>query len=99
MSYVYPFLGVDEHTKLRVWNKGARIEGKDSTIWRKDSCGNVIKYDDHGNTFSLHGWEIDHIKPRAKGGPTTWDNLQPLYWRLNRIKSDDYPWDCSMVQP
>lgn len=34
--------------------------------------------------------EIDHIKPIAKGGKSTPDNLQTLCRRCNRMKGDSY---------
>lgn len=34
--------------------------------------------------------EIDHIKPIAKGGKSTYDNLQTLCRRCNKIKGDKY---------
>ena len=34
--------------------------------------------------------EIDHIKPIAKGGKSTYDNLQTLCKRCNREKGDNY---------
>jgi len=98
MSYKYPFSGVEEEGKLSVWNKGREIvqDGKkfDSSIWRHDICGNVMKYSEHGNTDSDNGWEIDHIKPSALGGTNNLSNLQPLQWENNRKKSDTYPWSC-----
>ncbi len=94
MSYQYPFLSTDEPTKLQVWQKGQVIAGYDAAVWRHDTCGAVMCYSEHGNTDSKHGWEIDHIIPQAKGGKTTWDNLQPLNWENNRAKSDTYPWSC-----
>lgn len=97
MPYSYPFSTTDETTKKAVWNKGRIIEGYDAAIWRWDTCGNVMKYSEHGNTNSEYGWEIDHIKPRASGGQTTLANLQPLNWKVNRAKGDTYPWNCSML--
>ena len=94
MAYVYPFSGSDEPNKREVWKKGREISGYDSNVWRHDVCGAVMKYSEHGNTGSKHGWEINHIQPQAKGGPTTWDNLQPLNWENNRQKADKYPWAC-----
>jgi 5-methylcytosine-specific restriction endonuclease McrA len=94
MSYRYRFFNADEGTKRAVWNKGQPIAGLDSNIWRKDECGHRMKYSDHGNTASSYGWEIDHIYPLAKGGRTTLENLQPLYWENNRRKGDTYPWYC-----
>lgn len=51
----------------------------------------------YGNVNSEYGWEIDHIKPVAKFGTDDLDNLQPLQWKNNRGKSDNYPhWSCSI---
>lgn len=96
MIYKYPFRAADEQTKLAVWRKGKPIAGYDEKIWRRDACGHAMKYSDHGNTESIYGWEIDHIKPVSAGGRDTLDNLQPLYWETNRSKADQWPWDCSM---
>jgi 5-methylcytosine-specific restriction endonuclease McrA len=94
-AYVYPFTDADEETKKAVWNKGQPIPGYNSAEWRRDVCGHAIRYSDHANTNSEYGWEIDHIFPRAKGGRTTLDNLQPLFWQTNRRKGDNYPWSCN----
>lgn len=98
MAYTYPFKGTDEQSKRAVFNKGKVViqKGKtfDSAIWRYDKCGHVMKYSDHGDTNSKFGWEIDHIKPTAKGGSDSIDNLQPLYWENNRTKGDSYLWSC-----
>ena len=77
-----------------VWNKGAEIPGRDSKLWRRDKCGHIINRADYGNTKSEYGWEVDHIKPVAKGGSDDLSNLQPLYWETNRDKSDTHPWQC-----
>ena len=100
MAYNYPFKGTNEKTKLAVWAKGKIIndsKGKswDKNVWRWDKCGNVMKYSEHGNRNSKHGWEIDHIKPTAKGGTDDLSNLQPLNWNNNSKKDDTYPWSCS----
>lgn len=92
MYYQYPFTGASEQLKLAVWNKGKVCVQNgithDATIWRWDAYGNVMKYSDHGNTNSKHGWEIDHIYPVSRGGSNTLDNLQPLQWQNNRSKGD-----------
>ena len=92
MAYQYPFLSADEATKKAVFAKGSEIAGFDPTIWRRDICGHAMNYSDHGNTESEYGWEIDRISPEAKGGQSTLDNLQPLYWKNNRKKGDTHPW-------
>jgi 5-methylcytosine-specific restriction endonuclease McrA len=99
MPYNYPFKTIDESLKLKVWNKGTIVPDKDGKHWdpkewRYDKCGKPIKYNEHGNTNSDVGWEIDHIIPTSKNGPDTLENLQPLQWENNRRKGDDYPWNC-----
>ncbi|WP_395735101.1 HNH endonuclease signature motif containing protein [Prosthecobacter sp.] len=97
MPYQYNFSQTDEATKKKVWEKGTAVEGYDAAVWRRDICGKVMKYSEHGNVDSEYGWEIDHIKPLSANGTNTWDNLQPLNWKVNRAKSDTYPWSCSML--
>lgn len=86
-----------EVEKLQVWQKGMIIPGKDASKFRKDSCGATMEYSKHGDTTN-YGWEIDHIKPVAKGGASIISNLQPLQWENNRHKADNYPsWDCKVT--
>ncbi len=51
------------------------------------------------DNYGKDGWEIDHIKPCAKFDLTkpeeqrkcfNYKNLQPLWWRENRLKKDKY---------
>ena len=80
-----------------VWRKGQIVAGQDPGTYRKDACGAWIGRSEYGNTNSQYGWEIDHVRPVAKGGGDELNNLQPLQWQNNRGKSDDYPnYSCAI---
>ena len=80
-----------------VWQKGIIITGYDPNVYRKDTCGAWMRKDAYGNTNSDYGWEIDHIRPKSRGGTDELSNLQPLQWENNRHKGDDYPqWSCKI---
>jgi len=75
-----------------IWNSICRVErGRVSNkmrfaIYKRDHyrcklCGK-------SDTFDY--LEIDHIKPIAKGGKSTYDNLQTLCRRCNKEKGDKY---------
>jgi len=88
-------LGFWDFTVEAVWNRGVMVSGYDPAVWRQDKCGAWIRRDHYGNTDSQHGWEIDHIRPVSDGGGDELANLQPLHWRNNRGKGDNYPtWSC-----
>jgi HNH endonuclease len=88
---LYYFIYAAEQLKREVFNKGEVIPGYDGWRWRRDQCGLVMDYSEHGNRDSKNGWEIDHIFPRSRGGGDHIDNLQPLNWKTNVAKGDDYP--------
>ena len=71
--------------------KATIIDGKDSSLYRKDKYGNPIFYRSYGKE-TPQGWEIDHFLPVSKGGTDRIDNLQPLQWAENRRKSNHYPY-------
>ncbi len=67
----------------QVWDKGRKIRGRNPNLWRKDDFDNPMykpAYGTGGNT----GWEIDHKKPKVKGGSDALSNLRPLNTEKNR---------------
>jgi len=82
----------DESTIEAVWKKGT--PEPNVPLFCKDVCGSSMKRDEYGKAREW-GWEIDHIKPVAKGGSDEIENLLPLQWENNRHKGDDWPnWTC-----
>ena len=63
MSYAYPFSDAEEKLKKDVWEKGKPVLKYNALKYRRDICGSLMEYSEHGNTFSSFGWEIDHIIP------------------------------------
>lgn len=74
-----------------VWNKALIDPNNDPNVFRKDYAGAWIRRDQYGERETKYGWEIDHMKPLAKGGSDSIENLVPLHWKNNARKSDDYP--------
>ncbi len=81
-----------------VWEKGSTdgIPIDRITKERWDECGALIKRDQHGKESDT-GWEIDHVYPKELKGDKTPINLQPLHWKNNRAKSDNWPRYTSAV--
>ena len=75
-----------------IWNSLCRVErGRVSnkmrfSIYERD--GYRCRY--CGRTEASDYLEIDHIKPIAKGGKSTYENLQTLCKRCNQMKSDKF---------
>ena len=85
----------EQSTIDAVWQKGQVVTGYNPNLYRKDSCGAWMTKSEYGNTNSVYGWEIDHIKPSSIGGSDELYNLQPLQWENNRHKGDQWPnWFC-----
>lgn len=74
-----------------IFAKATPIHGKDSSLYRKDSCGNVIYRRSYGLETTM-GWEVDHNFPKAKGGSDNSRNLKPLQSSENARKGDTYPY-------
>lgn len=74
----------------KAWEKGTPVRGKNPDVWRKDPYGNLIRKPSYG-TQGEYGWELDHRKPRSRGGSDSRRNIQPVHWQENRKKSDQYP--------
>ncbi len=75
---------------LTIWKRARKVEGLDSSMFRKDACGALIMFDKYGKQNPF-GWEIDHIFPQSLGGDDDLQNLRPLHYMNNRSKADDYP--------
>lgn len=90
---------VTNQLKRSVWEKGQKVKGYDSDMFRKDPCGAWIVWDKYGVQDSMYGWEIDHIYPQslleAQGFSAEQiddiRNLRPMQHQNNASKSDDYP--------
>ena len=82
-----------------VWEKANVDVVNNPDEFRRDNCGAWIRKADYGDTDSEYGWEIDHIQPVNLGGTDNLDNLEPLHWKNNRGKSDDYPhWHAAVTE-
>lgn len=78
---------ISDKQKDAVWNKAKRIRGKDPSKYRQDPYGNKMYYDSYGKDTEK-GWEIDHIRPKARGGSDATVNLQALNTKVNRQKGN-----------
>ena len=51
-------------------------------------CGKKLAFKNYGQVGSFGTWEIDHSKPKSKGGTNYLRNLVPACIDCNRDKSD-----------
>lgn len=79
-----------------VWKKAKVQLNNDPEDFRKDYAGAWIQKSEYGKK-TIYGWEIDHEKPLAENGTYDLDNLQPLHWKNNNKKGDNYPgWETEV---
>jgi len=61
---------------------------------------NVFRRDDHSCQYCGargHDLTLDHVLPRSRGGPTTWENVVACCRRCNASKRDRTPDEARMV--
>jgi hypothetical protein len=73
--------------KNEVRKRAKKIRGKDPKKYRQDPYGNEMAYSEYGRT-SKKGYQIDQIRPVARGGSNHIRNLQALNTKINREKGD-----------
>lgn len=71
----------------KVWDKAREIRGKNPNTYRRDPYGNTLYKSSYGKSTNM-GWEIDHIKPKSRGGSDGLRNLQALKTSINRAMGD-----------
>ena len=69
--------------KDSVWEKTPTVRGKDPNLYRRDVYGNEIYKPSYGKDTPM-GWNIDHKKPKSKGGSDGVGNLQALQSQKNK---------------
>ena len=57
----------DADIHIKLFKKCIEIDGKNPSEWRKDIYGNPIHLNLYGKRVK-YGWQIDHIKPKSRGG-------------------------------
>ncbi len=79
-------MDLNKETAMRLWNK---TFGKELTV--KDFTGRKIVKGAYNDRNSEFGWNVDHIYPQSKGGPTNDSNLIVCHILTNDEKADKFP--------
>ncbi len=61
---------------------------------------NVFRRDDHTCQYCgvrSHDLTLDHVHPRSRGGPTSWENVVACCRRCNATKRDRTPQEAAMA--
>ena len=66
----------DEDCDIAVWETARKVKGKDPALFRYDTYGTVVSWDNH--EYDLTGWTIDHMIEHKHGGGDQLANLQVL---------------------
>ena len=69
------------------WRRAKRIRGKNPNLYRRDEFGNTIYKPAYGK-YGKMGWQIDHRKPKSKGGTDHRRNLRVLQSKANLRKGN-----------
>ena len=80
-----------ERQKQAAWNNARPIPGMNPNKYRQDSAGNRIYKAAYGKN-GAQSWEVDHRKPKSKGGSDSPRNLQAMQTSENRRKGNRYPY-------
>lgn len=51
-------------------------------------CQKTILFGAYWQENSKFRWDVDHIKPKSKGGPDNTSNLKPCHIKCNREKGN-----------
>ena len=86
-KYYGEYMDINRKQALKMWDE---IHGK-TTQKAVDFAGRIIYKDSYGNGDNINGQNIDHIKPKSKGGKDDISNLQIVHLLTNQEKGDNYP--------